>query len=106
MEKNDENELIDKFGEVIDQFLLESDIRMIIRLPEGSMDPEIKSSFDDIGFDRNVMNLYILLHAIANVVANLIKANFLDPERAEDMLDGIFDMAKNEILKEVKHDKE
>lgn len=104
MEKNDENELIDKFGEVIDKFLLESDIRMMIRLPEGSMDPEIKSSFDDIGFDRNVMNLYILLHAIANVVANLIKADFLDPERAEDMLDGIFDMAKKEILKEAADD--
>lgn len=104
MEKNDENELIDKFGEVIDKFLLESDIRMMIRLPKGSMDPEIKSSFDDIGFDRNVMNLYILLHAIANVVANLIKADFLDPEKAEDMLDGIFEMAKNEILKEAKDD--
>ena len=98
------DELIDKMGEIIDKFLLENDIGMMIRLPEGSMDPEIKSSFDDIGFDKNVMDLYILLHAIANVVANLIKADFLDPDRAEDMLDGIFEMAKNEILKEAADD--
>ena len=95
------DELIDKMGEIIDKFLLENDIGMMIRLPEGSMDPEIKSSFDEMGFDKNVMDLYILLHAIANVVANLIKADFLDPDRAEDMLDGIFEMAKNEILKEI-----
>lgn len=98
------DELIDKMGEIIDKFLLENDIGMMIRLPEGSMDPEIKSSFDEIGFDKNVMDLYILLHAIANVVANLIKADFLDPDRAEDMLDGIFEMAKNEILKEATDD--
>ena len=98
------DELIDKMSEVVDKFLLENDIGMMIRLPEGSMDPEIKSSFDEIGFDKNVMDLYILLHAIANVVANLIKADFLDPDRAEDMLDGIFEMAKNEILKEATDD--
>ena len=49
------DELIDKMSEVVDKFLLENDIGMMIRLPEGSMDPEIKSSFDELGFDKNVI---------------------------------------------------
>lgn len=104
MGKQDGQDFIDKFGEIVGKFLLENDIALLIRLPKGSMDPIIKSTMDNMGLNKDVMDLYVLLGAIANVVANLIEDESLDPERAEDMLDGIFDMAKKEILKEAKDD--
>ena len=58
-EKNESiDDLIDIFCQAIDEMLVENEVRMQITLPEGSMDPEIKSTFSKTG---PVLDFYILL---------------------------------------------
>ena len=68
-------------------------------MPKGTMDVEIKSSFDDI----QVMNFYIMLHALKNVVQGVVEqATIVDPNKLDEMLDGMFNMVKSEILEDCK----
>ena len=93
-----QEDMINKFGEIIDKQLKENEINMVITLPEGSMDAEIRSSYDGI----EVMNFYILLHALKKVVGGVIEQANVDEDKLEDMLDGMFEMVKNGILEEYK----
>ena len=41
------NELdLDKFGEIMDDFLKKNEIRMLITLPEGSIEPVVEDNVD------------------------------------------------------------
>lgn len=97
--ERDENmdDIIDIFGQAVDEMLVENEIRMIIKLPKGSMDPEIKSTFSQVG---PVMDFYILLHALKKVVSDLMSMDMIDPDKEEDMIDGMLQMVKDEILSE------
>ena len=39
---------LEKFGEIMDEFLKNNEIRMLITLPEGTVEPQIQ---DNIGFE-------------------------------------------------------
>ena len=96
--------MIDKFGAMIDELLEKEEIWLQLILPEGSMVPEIKSCFGKLGrADKATMDLYILLHGIAYTVKELIETT-VDKERTPKMLDGIFELVKGEILREVNSD--
>ena len=96
-----DEKMIDKFGAMIEKVLEENEIWLTIMMPEGSMVPEIKSSFEKMGRgDKATMDLYILIHGIAYTVKDLIETT-VDKEKTPEMLDAIFDMVKDEILKEV-----
>ena len=96
-----DEKMIDKFGAMIEKVLEENEIGLTIMMPEGSMVPEIKSSFEKMGRgDKATMDLYILIHGIAYTVKDLIETT-VDKEKTPEMLDAIFDMVKDEILKEV-----
>ena len=97
-----DQKLLDKMSESIDGFLKDNTIQMVITLPKGSMDADIRSSVTDLGGD--VMDLYILTHAIRKCVDNLCKTGPLDPDKKDLMLDGLFDMIKGEILGEEESD--
>lgn len=94
----DEKKIIDAIGEQIDKLLEEEEIACMIVFPKGSLIPEIKSSFENLGPDKHVMDLYLLLHAIGKTVNELCKVSPLDPEKKEDFLDGVFEMTKDGIL--------
>lgn len=87
---------IDEFGKIIDKQIREDDVKLLIELPEGSMDPEIKSVYG-----IPVIDLYIMIHALKKVITDLFKqGELLDPDKKGDFLDGILDMIKGEILEE------
>lgn len=96
------SDLIEEFGKAIDNILEESDVRMMVRLPEGSMDAEVVSPFTDrLG---PVMDFYILLHGLSKVVQDLVEQEpDLNPDR-EAMVDGILEMVKKDIMDKVKKD--
>lgn len=89
---------IDKFGEVIDGFLKDNHIQMLIDIPEGTLEPEIKDNADMGG----VIRFYIMLHALKASFEYLLKdmEGMLDPEKKEDMIDGMLKMVKGELMEE------
>lgn len=97
-ERNEDIEnLIDIFAQAVDEMLVENEIRMIIKLPKGSMDPEIESTFSRTG---PVLDFYILLHALKKVVSDFLDMDMIDPDKEEDMIDGMLQMVKDAIFEE------
>ena len=87
---------IDEFNKMIDERIREDDVKLLIELPEGSMEPIIKSIYG-----IPVIDLYIMIHALKKVITDLFKqGELLDPDKKGDFLDGIMDMIKGEILEE------
>lgn len=98
--KNEEDMLM-KFGKIIDEQLKNNEVKMLITLPKGSMDAEVDSSYGDI----DVMNLYILLYALKKVVKGVIEQAHVDETKLDEMLEGMFDMVKKDILEDYKDEK-
>ena len=95
------SDLIEEFGKAIDNILEESDVRMMVRLPEGSMDAEVVSPFTDkLG---PVLDFYILLHGLTAVVSDLVSMGVVDPDKEEDMIDSILELVKAGILQRDKN---
>lgn len=93
--------LIDMFGAAIDDILEEADVRMVVRLPEGSMEAKVMSPFtQEYG---PVLDFYILLHGLTAVVSDLMSMRIVDPDKEEYMIDSILELVKAEILQRDKN---
>ena len=84
---------LDQFGAIIDGVLRDHDIQMLIRLPEGTLEPELH---DNAGLDSSVIWFYILLNTIPAVVKKM--QTEIGELELEPMLDAMFSMLKQEIL--------
>ena len=74
------NELdLDKFGEIMDDFLKKNEIKMLVTLPEGSIEPVVE---DNVGLGSTV-HFYILLNSIATVCQQMQKDMGIDKASAE-----------------------
>ena len=87
-------DLIDKFGEVIDKALTDSDVWLKIKMPSGTMEPAITSCFGNIA----VMDFYIMLHALRKTMEQVMIQADVDPEKKEQMIDGMLEMVKNNLM--------
>lgn len=89
-------DFIDEFGKVIDKLLEESDVRMMVRLPKGTIYAEVRSPFTDtLG---PAIDFYILLHGLEAVVTDMMNMGVIDPGKEEDMIDSILELVKMDIL--------
>lgn len=82
---------LDSIGEIMDKFILDNDISLLINMPAGTIEPEIQDN-TDMG---PVMRLYILLNALVAVVKNVIR---IEKDAREDLVDGIIDLVKKDIM--------
>jgi hypothetical protein len=89
-------DLIDKFGEVIDKALTDSDVWLKIKMPSGTMEPEITSCFGDIA----VMDFYIMLHALRKTMEQVMIQAPVDPDKKEQLIDGMLAMVKADLMDE------
>lgn len=87
---------LDSFGEIMDKFILENEVGMSIIMPEGTIEPEIQ---DNTGAGP-VMQLYILLNALVAVVKNVTDLMGIEKDAREDLVDGILDLVKKDIMEE------
>lgn len=87
---------LDSFGEIMDKFILENEVGMSIIMPEGTIEPEIQ---DNTGAGP-VMQFYILLNAIVAVVKNVTDLMGIEKDAREDLVDGILDLVKRDIMEE------
>lgn len=85
---------LDSFGEIMDKFILENEVGMSIIMPEGTIEPEIQ---DNTGMGP-VMQFYILLNALVTVVKNVTDLMGIEKDAREDLVDGILDLVKKDIM--------
>lgn len=85
---------LDSFGEIMDKFILENEVGMSIIMPEGTIEPEIQ---DNTGMGH-VMQFYILLNALVAVVKNVTDLMGIEKDAREDLVDGILDLVKKDIM--------
>ena len=85
---------LDSFGEIMDKFILDNDISLLINMPAGTIEPEIQ---DNTGMGP-VMQFYILLNALDAVVKNVTDLMGIEKDAREDLVDGILDLVKKDIM--------
>ena len=92
------NDLLDKFGKIVDDYLRENEVKLLVTLPKDSMEATVQSNMQSSVFD-----LYILLYGLMAVIENLIiNEGMLDGAKTEQMLDSILGLVKHDILEDVK----
>lgn len=89
---------LDKFGEIMDDFLEKNKISMLITLPEGSIEPVVE---DNVGIGSTV-HFYILLNSIGTVCEQMQKDMGIDKASAEwaNVVHVLLKMVEAEILDE------
>lgn len=88
---------LDKFGEIMDNFLKDNDVSMLINIPEGTLDPIIK---DNTGMG-SVIRFYILLIALESIGKQLRSdMGITSQEEWERAIDGILKLVKNDLTEE------
>lgn len=92
---------LDAFGEIMDKFIRESEIKMLITLPEGSVDAEVQDNVKAGG----VMQFYIMLNAFPSVAKrmkeDMKRADLeLDESKWEDVVDALLELLKKDLMEE------
>lgn len=90
---------LDDFGAVIDDFLRDNPVSLLVNLPEGTLEPEIE---DNIGLGP-VVQMYLLMQTLKKVVADVWSIQdegqlILDQSEKGEFLDNILELIKNEIM--------
>ena len=85
---------LDSFGEIMDKVILENEVWMSIIMPEGTIEPEIQ---DNTGMGP-VMQFYIVLNALVDIVKNVTDLMGIENDAREDLVDGILDLVKKDIM--------
>ncbi len=94
---NDMSQLtLDSFGEIIDKFLKENEIQMLLTLPAGTQDVQVE---DNTGLGSTVQ-FFILLKAFKPIASDLQKTVGIDPKSHEweQIVDTLLSMIKEELL--------
>ena len=88
---------LDKFGEIIDNFLKENHVQMLIDMPEGTIQPVVN---DNIKLGATIQ-FYIIINALVEVCKSMKKDIGIPDGYTEDWdktLDGILKLVKNDLL--------
>lgn len=94
MEK--ENMILDMFGEIMNKAMTDCHVAMLIEMPEGTQEPQIR------GTGISILDFYMLMAAIRPVFVALIKDTG-GPQAidAEGMIDGIWKILRGDILEQL-----
>lgn len=88
---------LDKFEEIIDNFLKDNNVSMLINVPEGTLDPIIKDNAD-MG---SVIKFYILLIALKSIGKQLRSdMNIVSQEEWERAIAGILDLVRRDLVED------
>lgn len=93
---------LNSFGEIIDNFLKENEIHMLLTLPAGSLDVQLK---DNTGLGSTVQ-FYILLNAIKPIADDMQKTLGIGPKSPEweQCVDALLKMVKEGLTHENRAD--
>ena len=86
---------LDKFGEIIDDFLKKEEVCMLVKLPEGTLEAEVE---DNIGAG-SVMQFYFLLQAFESIGKQMRKdMGIVDREDWKNVVDSLTGILKKDLL--------
>lgn len=87
---------LDSFGEIIDRFLMDNEVQMLLTLPKGTIDVQVQ---DNTGLGSTVQ-FYILLNAIKPICDAMLKDMGIERKSAEweKVVDTLLGMIKDEIM--------
>ena len=86
---------LDKFGEIIDDFLKKEEVCMLVKLPEGTLDAEVE---DNIGAG-SVMQFYFLLQAFESIGKQVRKdMGIVEQEDWKNVVDSLTGILKKDLL--------
>ncbi|MEE0141183.1 MAG: hypothetical protein U0I41_05665 [Coprococcus sp.] len=86
---------IDSFGEIMDKFLKENDIKMLIEMPKGTLKAEVRNNCEMPG----VVDLYILLNALPSVFETVFDQIENDNKTNQrDIVHAMMKMVENELI--------
>lgn len=87
---------LDSFGEIIDRILEESEFQMLLTMPKGTQEVQVK---DNIGFGSTVQ-FYAMLKGIKTIIKTMQTEVGLDTAAPgwEQTVDTILAMVKADIL--------
>lgn len=84
---------INTFGEIIDRFIEENHIQMLIDLPEGEIEPTLVDNVEAGG----VIQFYILLASLKSAFTRFMK-DLLDRDLTESFIDQLLKMVKADLM--------
>ena len=87
---------IEKFGKIVDDFLNDNHIQMIIEMEEGTR----KAIIEDNTGMGSVIQFYILMHGMAQCMDIMMDDMEIEKEGKPEMVDGILEILKNKLLSE------
>lgn len=85
---------LDSFGKIIDDFLEQNVIHMMLTLPEGTLDVQVQ---DNTGLG-SVVQFYILLNSIKTICKSMDMGIDGKSPEWEKIVDTLLDMIRNEML--------
>lgn len=86
---------IDSFGEIMDEFLKENEIAMLIEMPEGTLKAEVRNNCEMPG----VVDLYILLNALPSVLEIVFDQFENDNKTGQrDLVHAMMEMVEDELV--------
>lgn len=85
---------LDSFGEVMDTFIKDNDIGMLINMPAGTVKPEI----EDNAKLGPVIQFYIMLNALPHVMKAMIDLMGIHKENCEGMIDSLLELVKADLM--------
>ena len=83
---------LDTFGEIMDKFIKDAHIQLLIDMPEGTTDAELK---DNTGMGA-VMQFYIILNAVEKVYKTMVEDMQLD-DSDDTLIDSLLMLLKESV---------
>ncbi len=92
---------LDTFGELMNDFIRENEIRMLIELPKGTNEAVVTCT------DVHTIDFYVLLQAVCPVFVSVID-DMGGPEEvdAEGVLDGMWEIIRQDCLEKLREERE
>ena len=87
---------LDTFGLIVDDFIRENDVQMIVTLPAGQERPEVT---DNIGAGP-VMTFYLILNCLGPVFHDLLIVLGDKAVDKEKLADALLELVKAELLRD------
>lgn len=87
---------LDSFGEIIDRFLMDNEVQMLLTLPKGTVDVQVQ---DNTGLG-SVVQFYILLNAIKSISNTMCRDMGIDGSSPEwgHVADELLRLVKTEMV--------
>ena len=85
---------LETFEEIMNKFIEDYNIQLVVEIPEGSSEPSV---IDNIG-GGSVMQFYILLSAMEEVIPDALRAADTDPDKYEQLIDSLLGLMKEDIM--------